>query len=151
MTTQGNFVTNNGGKSLAKVNSDNTLTDLGTFVDQQGNDLTKVYGLAFGKDGSLYATQQYGGSNNDTQIWKVNPTPVNGKIELTKIGTGVGLHNGKAINTHAMDIAPDGAMYMWGLSGDIFTVDLTTGAATYVASTNIDGTQQKLLAIMDIA
>ena len=109
-----------------------------------GNALSKVYGLAFGKDGEIYLTQQNGGSNetlggSDTQIWKANLPAVGGKVTLTKIGTGLGIYGEDAINTHAMDIGPDGSMYILDLLGNIFTVDLTTGLASFVAETVING------------
>ena len=57
------YITNNDGKSLATIDESNTFVDLGIFVDSAGNALTKVYGLAFGKDGEIYLTQQAGGNN----------------------------------------------------------------------------------------
>ena len=68
-----------------------------------------------------YLTQQYGGSNetfsgSDTQIWKAKLPAVGGEITLTKIGTGLGVYGEDAINTHAMDIGPDGSMYILDLS-----------------------------------
>ena len=139
------YITHDDGKSLGTIDENNTFEDLGTFVDGDGNALTKVYGLAFGKDGEIYLTQQQGGSNedlggsSDTQIWKANLPAVDGKITLTKIGTGLGLYRDIAIDTHAMDIGPDGSMYILDLSGNIFTVDLSTGLASFVAETVVDG------------
>ena len=138
------YITHNNGTSLATIDENNNFVDLGTFVDSGGTALTRVYGLAFGKDGEIYLTQQNGGSNetfsgSDTQIWKANLPAVDGKITLTKIGTGLGLHRNIAIDTHAMDIGPDGSMYILDLSGNIFTVDLSTGLASFVAETVVDG------------
>ena len=142
------YITHDNGKRLATIDENNTFVDLGAFVDDNGDVLTwpeLVYGLAFGKDGEIYLTQQNGGSNEDlgggvdTQIWKANLPVVDGKITLTKIGTGLGLHRNIAIDTHAMDIGPDGSMYILDLSGNIFTVDLSTGLASFVAKTVVDG------------
>ena len=142
------YITHDNGKRLATIDENNTFVDLGAFVDDNGDVLTwpeLVYGLAFGKDGEIYLTQQNGGSNEDlgggvdTQIWKANLPAVDGKITLTKIGTGLGLHRNIAIDTHAMDIGPDGSMYILDLSGNIFTVDLSTGLASFVAKTVVDG------------
>ena len=139
------YITNNNGNGLATIDENNNFEDLGTFVDGDGNALSKVYGLAFGKDGEIYLTQQQGGSNedlggsSDTQIWKANLPAVGGKVTLTKIGTGLGFHGDIAIDTHAMDIGPDGSMYILDLSGNIFTVDLSTGLASFVAETVVDG------------
>ena len=140
------YITNNNGTSLATIDENNNFEDLGTFVDGDGNALTKVYGLAFGKDGEIYLTQQGGGSNetfsgSDTQIWKANLPAVGGEITLTKVGTGLGIYGEDAIDTHAMDIGPDGSMYILDLSGNIFTVDLSTGLASFVATTVIEGTE----------
>ena len=38
-----------------------------------------------------------------------------------------------------MDIGPDGSMYILDLIGNIFTVDLSTGLASFVAETVING------------
>ena len=94
------YITNNNGTSLATIDGSNNFEDLGIFVDSAGNALTKVYGLAFGKDGEIYLTQQNGGSNTDagtttdTQIWKANLPAVGGEVTLTKIGTGLGITTG---------------------------------------------------------
>ena len=138
------YITHNNGTSLATIDSGNSFEDLGAFVDSEGNALSKVYGLAFGKDGEIYLTQQYGGSNetlggSDTQIWKANLPAVGGEITLTKIGTGLGVYGEDPVNTHAMDIGPDGSMYILDLLGNIFTVDLSTGLANFVAETAING------------
>ena len=47
------YITHNGGTSLATIDENNNFVDLGAFVDGDGNALTKVYGLAFGKDGPV--------------------------------------------------------------------------------------------------
>ena len=139
------YITHNNGTSLGTIDQNNNIEDLGTFVDGNGDALTMVYGLAFGKDGEIYLTQQQGGSNedlggsSDTQIWKANLPAVGGNVTLTKIGTGLGLYRDIAIDTHAMDIGPDGSMYILDLSGNIFTVDLSTGLASFVAETVING------------
>ncbi|MDC3010864.1 VCBS domain-containing protein [Synechococcus sp. AH-736-G21] len=139
------YITHNDGTSLGTIDENNTFENLGTFVDGDGNALTKVYGLAFGKDGEIYLTQQQGGSNedlggsSDTQIWKANLPAVGEKVTLTKIGTGLGFHGDIAIDAHAMDIGPDGSMYILDLLGNIFTVDLSTGLASFVAETVVDG------------
>ena len=153
------YITHNDGTSLATIDENNNFVDLGAFVDSEGNALSKVYGLAFGKDGEIYLTQQHGGSNEDigggadTQIWKANLPAVGGNVTLTKIGTGLGLYDGLAINTHAMDIGPDGSMYILDLLGNIFTVDLSTGLANFVAETAINGADPanaKIVYAMDI-
>ena len=138
------YITHNNGTSLGTIDENNNFEDLGTFVDGDGNALSKVYGLAFGKDGEIYLTQEYGGSNetfsgSDTQIWKANLPAVGGNVTLTKIGTGLGIRGEDPINTHAMDIGPDGSMYILDLSGNIFTVNLSTGLASFVAETAVDG------------
>ena len=122
------------GTSLATINpTTKAVVKLGSFRDEKDltTPLEKVYGLACGKDGELYATQQR--DQLDTQIWKVIlPAEKNGTsdiIKLKKIGSGVGKYNGNYIDIHAMDIGPDGQMYMLDLSGNIFTIDLTTGEA----------------------
>jgi hypothetical protein len=140
------YITHNDGTSLATIDENNNFVDLGTFVDSGGTALSKVYGLAFGKDGEIYLTQQNGGSNEtfsgtDTQIWKANLPAVGGEITLTKVGTGLGVYGENAINTHAMDIGPDGSMYILDFVGNIFTVDLSTGLASFVATTVIEGTE----------
>ena len=144
------YITHDNGKRLATIDENNTFIDLGAFVDDNGDELTRpelVYGLAFGKDGEIYLTQQNGGSNDDfgggvdTQIWKANLPAVDGKITLTKIGNGLGIYGEDAIDTHAMDIGPDGSMYVLDLLGNIFTVDLSTGLASFVATTVIEGTE----------
>ena len=109
------YITHNNGKSLATIDENNNFVDLGTFVDGEGNALDKVYGLAFSKDREIYLTQQNGGDNNDTQIWKANLPPVGGEVTLNKIGTGLGTYGDNAINTHAMDIGPDGSMFILDL------------------------------------
>ena len=151
------YITHNDGKSLGTIDENNNFEDLGTFVDGDGNALTKVYGLAFGKDGEIYLTQQGGGSNetfsgSDTQIWKANLPAVGGEITLTKVGTGLGVYGEDAIDTHAMDIGPDGSMYILDLLGNIFTVDLSTGLASFVAETVVDGDTEnaKISNAMDI-
>ena len=108
------YITHNNGTSLGTIDENNNFEDLGTFVDGDGNTLSKVYGLAFGKDGEIYLTQEDGGSNEtfsgtDTQIWKANLPAVGGNVTLTKIGTGLGIYGEDPINTHAMDIGPDGS------------------------------------------
>ncbi len=138
------YITHNDGTSLATIDENDNFVDLGTFVDSRGTPLSKVYGLAFGKDGEIYLTQQNGGSNEtfsgtDTQIWKANLPAVGGNVTLTKVGTGLGVYDYDAINTHAMDIGPDGSMYILDLLGNIFTVDLSTGLANFVAETVING------------
>ena len=135
------YITHNNGKSLATIDENNNFVDLGTFVDGEGNALDKVYGLAFGKDREIYLTQQNGGDNNDTQIWKANLPAVGGEVTLNKIGTGLGTYGDNAINTHAMDIGPDGSMFILDLQGNIFTVDLSTGLANFVAETVINSTE----------
>ena len=88
---------------------------------------------------------------SDTQIWKANLPAVGGNVTLTKIGTGLGIYGEDAINTHAMDIGPDGSMYILDLLGNIFTVDLTTGLASFVAETTINGeADAKISNSMDI-
>ena len=154
------YITHNDGTSLATIDENNNFVDLGTFVDSEGNALQKVYGIAFGKDGEIYLTQQNGGSNTDassfkdTQIWTANLPAVGGQVTLTKVGTGLGIRGANAINTHAMDIGPDGSMYILGLLGNIFTVDLSTGLASFVAETVIDGTEEEgdrsIMRAMDI-
>ena len=151
------YITHDDGKRLATIDENNTFVDLGAFVDGNGDALTMVYGLAFGKDGEIYLTQQQGGSNedlggsSDTQIWKANLPAVGGKVTLTKIGTGLGFHGDIAIDTHAMDIGPDGSMYILDLSGNIFTVNLSTGLASFVAETVVDGdTDAQISNAMDI-
>ena len=102
------YITHNNGTSLGTIDENNNFEDLGTFVDGDGNALSKVYGLAFGKDGEIYLTQQQGGSNedlggsSDTQIWKAKLPAVDGKVTLTKIGTGLGLYR-NICNRHARD------------------------------------------------
>lgn len=69
------YTTNNNGTSLATIDpATNTLTDLGTFYDENilSTPLNGVYGLAYGISGDLYVTQQLAGANGTTQIWKVN-------------------------------------------------------------------------------
>ena len=149
------YITNNDGTSLATIDNNNDFEDLGIFVDTDGNALTKVYGLAFGKDGEIYLTQHNGGSNPssngaDTQVWKANLPAEAGKVRLTKIGTGLGEYEGEPIRTHAMDIGPDGSMYILDLLGNIFTVDLSTGLASFVAETTVDDTEGKISYSMDI-
>ena len=144
------YLTNNNGTSLATIDENNNFVDLGIFVDANGIALSKVYGLALGKDENIYLTQQSGGNSGDTQIWRANLPPLDGKVELTKIGTGVGQYNGSWINTHAMDIGPDGRMYMLDLVGNIFTVDLTSGIASFVAETLVDGGPSVIINSMDI-
>ena len=150
------YVTNNNGTSLATINpKTNTFDDFGKFRDENDLDtqLDGIYGLAFGKDGKLYATQERPNPAIDTQLWEVIlPAEKQGSddiVKLKKIGDGVGKDkDGNYISTHAMDIGPDGKMYMLDLKGDIYTVDLTTGLATFVAATNGD---EVLKNTMDIA
>jgi len=159
------YTTNNNGTSLAYIDpTTNSLTDLGDFYDE--NDLTNplggvhngvntgVYGLAYGQDGNLYVTQQEAGDNGTTQIWKVTLPPTNdNKVKLKKIGSGTGLLNVNgtvdttAVTVHAMDIGPDGQMYLLDYEGRLSTVDLTTGKATFVTEATGDTITQ---APMDI-
>ena len=136
------YITHDAGKSLATIDENNNFVDLGTFVTARANALENVYGTAFGKDGEIYLTQQSGGDNSDTQIWKANLPAVSGEVTLNKIGAGLGIYDGNAINTHAMDIGPDGSMYILDFDGNIFTVDLSTGLASFVTETVIDGTER---------
>ena len=55
------YITHDNGKRLATIDENNTFIDLGAFVDDNGDVFTwpeLVYGLAFGKDGEIYLTQQ---------------------------------------------------------------------------------------------
>ena len=49
------YITHNNGTSLGTIDEDNNFEDLGTFVDSEGNALTKVYGH-FGKMERLFNT-----------------------------------------------------------------------------------------------
>ena len=50
------YITHNDGTSLGTIDENNTFENLGTFVDGDGNALTKVYGLAFGRMEDLFNT-----------------------------------------------------------------------------------------------
>ena len=142
------YTTNQNGASLAYIDpTTKSLTDLGKFYDENdlSTPLSAIFGIAYGQDGNLYVSQQNGGDNGTTQIWKVNLPPVSNKVTLTKIGTGTGLLNvngtvdSAAIGVHAMDIAPDGQMYALDFNGRLSTIDLTTGLATFVVQTTGGG------------
>ena len=134
------------------------LAILGEFRDINGSatGLKNVFGIAYGKDGELYATQQKGGQNSgidvtgnttiaDTQIWKVILPPAkdgsNSIVNLEKIGTGLGTYEEGgttyAVDAHAMDIGPDGSMWVLDYRRNLFKADLTTGKAEFVRATDL--------------
>ncbi|RNC94284.1 MAG: tandem-95 repeat protein [Synechococcus sp. YX04-3] len=156
------YTTHGGGQKLGYVDkSDNSFTDLGKFNDGT-SDLTSVWGLAFGKDGNLYATQEarttFGASSTATKIYKVDLTsstnPVTTVLTQTPVtvttDSSVAGDPGGPIQFHAMDVGSDGFMYALDLRGYIYKVDVSTGAATYVAATS-KSDSSKITSAMDIA
>jgi len=157
------YTTHGQGKKLGYVDkSDNSFTDLGKFNDGTSN-LTTVWGLAFGKDGNLYATQEANSMNHDpgdpgTKIYKVDLTSstdpattvlTQAPVEVTTDSSVAG-DPGGPIQFHAMDVDSDGLMYALDLRGYIYKVDIATGAATYIAETS-KSDSSKITSAMDIA
>ena len=157
------YTTHTQGQKLGYVDKfDNSFTDLGKFNDGT-SDLTRVWGLAFGQDGNLYATQEFAILYHDpfgtgTKLYKVNLASATdpattvltqAPVEVTT-DSSVSGDPGGPIQFHAMDVGSDGLMYALDLRGYIYSIDITTGAATYVAETS-KSDNSKITSAMDIA
>ncbi|QNI49797.1 hypothetical protein SynRS9915_00068 [Synechococcus sp. RS9915] len=156
------YTTHSSGNRLGYLDTaDNSFTNLGTFNDGTIN-LSSVWGLAFGQDGNLYATQEarttFGASSTATKIYKVDLTsstnPATTVLTQTPVtvttDSSVAGDPGGPIQFHAMDVGSDGLMYALDLRGYIYKVDVSTGAATYVAQTS-KSDSSKITSAMDIA